>query len=78
MSSTLIVNDLCVKYENKEDAMHLMKILKDNYEAVTEDWKGTLYAGLHLHLDYKGEKVHLLMPGYIKKGPSPLPTSPQP
>ena len=67
LSFTLIVDDLGVKYENKEDAEHLMQMLKDNYAGITEDWKGTIYAGIHLHWDYKRRKVHLSMPGYIKK-----------
>ena len=67
LSFTLIVDDFGVKYEKREDAEHLMQVLKDNYEAVTEDWKGAIYAGIHLHWDYKRGKVHLSMPGYIKK-----------
>ena len=56
-----------VKYEKKEDAMHLMNILKNNYKVVTEDWKGKFYAEIHLHWDYKRGKVHQAMPDYIKK-----------
>ena len=67
LSVTLIVDGFGVKYENKEGAIHLMKILKQNYEVVTKYWKGTIYAGIHLHWDYKGGNVHLSMPGYIKK-----------
>ena len=67
ISFTLIVDDFGVKYENRYDAEHLMKILEDNYESITQDWKGEIYAGIHIKWDYKNGKVHLSMPGYIKK-----------
>jgi hypothetical protein len=34
---------------------------------VTEDWTGTKYVGLTMVWDYENCKVHLWMPGYIKK-----------
>ena len=55
-----------MKYVNKEDADHLMSVLKQNYE-VTEDWEGERYIGMHLRWDYPGRKVHLAMPGYVEK-----------
>ena len=55
-----------VKCVNKEDAKHLMSVLKQNYE-VTEDWEGERYIAMHLGWDYLGRKVHLAMPGYVKK-----------
>ena len=51
ISFTLIVDNFGVKYINKQDAQDLMAILNTHYEAVTEDWKGTVYAGIHLHWD---------------------------
>ena len=63
---TLVVDDFGVKYVNKEDAEHLMSVLKQNYE-VTEDWEGERYIGMHLRWDYPGRKVHLAMPGYVEK-----------
>ena len=63
---TLVVDDFGVKYVNKEDAEHLMSVLKQEYE-VTEDWKGERYIGMHLRLDYTGRKVQLAMPGYVEK-----------
>ena len=48
ISFTLIVDDFGVKYEKDADAVHLMSILKNNYEKVTEDWTGGLYAGITL------------------------------
>lgn len=40
--------------------------MKENYE-VSEDWTGTKYVGLTLKWDYGRRKVHISMPGYIKK-----------
>ena len=57
-----------MKYANKEDAEHLMSVLKQNYE-VTEDAgkvRDTL-ACIYLCWDYPGRKVHLAMPGYVEK-----------
>ena len=45
---TLVVDDFGVKYANKEDAEHLMSVLKQDYE-VTKDWKGERYIEMHLH-----------------------------
>ena len=63
---TLVVDDFGVKYVNKEDAEHIMPVLKQNCE-VTEDWEGERYIGMHLRWDYPGRKVHLAMSGYVKK-----------
>ena len=63
---TLVVDDFGVKYIKKEDVNHLIKVLKENYE-ISEDWSGTKYAGLTMKWDYDAQKVHLSMPGCIKK-----------
>ena len=60
------VDDFGVKYVNKEDAEHLMSVLKQNYE-ITEDWEGERYIGMPLRQDYSERKVHLAMPGYVEK-----------
>ena len=39
---TLIIDDFGVTNMNKEDAEHLMSVLKQNYE-MTEDWAGERY-----------------------------------
>ena len=44
-----------------------MSILSDNYEAVTTDWTGSLYSGIHFKWDYTNRKVHFSMPGYVRK-----------
>jgi hypothetical protein len=62
----LVVDDFAVKYQKKEDVNHLLNTLKKDYE-VTEDWTGTKYLGLTVVWDYENRKVHLWMPGYIKR-----------
>ena len=63
ISFTLIVDDFGVKYVGKENADHLINVLKEHYE-VAEDWDGTKYCGINLDWDYIKRKVHLSMPGY--------------
>jgi hypothetical protein len=41
----LVVDNFAVKYTRREDAEHLMAVLKKDYTA-TEDWTGTKYLGL--------------------------------
>jgi hypothetical protein len=62
----LVVDNFAIKYQKKEDVDHLLNALKKDYE-VTEDWTGTKYLGLTVVWDYESCKVHLWMPGYIKK-----------
>jgi hypothetical protein len=50
----------------KEDVDDLLNALKKDYK-VTEDWTGKKYFGLTIEWDYDNQKVHLCMPGYIKK-----------
>ena len=66
ISFTLVVDDFGVKYINKTDVNHLTRVLSQDFEIDT-DWDGTRYLGLTLDWDYKLRKVHLFMPGYIKK-----------
>ena len=62
----LVVDDFGVKSINKEDAKHLMSVLKQDYE-VTEDWKGERYIGMHLGWDYPERQICLAMLGYMEK-----------
>jgi hypothetical protein len=64
---TLIVDDYGIHYEGKQHAHHLIAALKQDYEAVTTDWEGTLFCGITLNWDYKARLVDLLMPGYFEK-----------
>ena len=66
ISFTLVVDDFGVKYVEKENAMHLISILKQQYE-ISEDWSGTKYIGITFEWDYSNWRVHLSMPGYITK-----------
>ena len=66
ISFTLVVDDFGVKYVGKENAMHLINILKEHYE-ISEDWSGEKYIGITFDWDYRNRKVHLTMPGYIRK-----------
>jgi hypothetical protein len=61
------VDDFGIEYENHKDAEELVQILKDHYEAVSEDWEGTLFCGITLDWDYDKKTVDLSMPGYIAK-----------
>ena len=63
---TLVVDDFGVKYINKENALHLINALKDEYEIKT-DWKGQLYCGISLDWNYEQGFVDTKMPGYAMK-----------
>ena len=67
ISFTLIVDDFGVKYMNRKDAQDLMDILSNKYEAITTDWTGSLYSGIHFNWDYVNRQVHMSMPGYVRK-----------
>jgi len=77
----LVVDDFGVKYVGKDHAQHLLSALKNDYEAVSTDWEGTLYCGITLKWDYKKRTVQLSMPGYIEnalhKFQHPPPTRPE-
>jgi hypothetical protein len=66
ISFTLVVDNFGVKYINKDNVEHLLDVLKKDYTCDT-DWEGTRYLGLSLNWDYKGQNVHLSMPGYVDK-----------
>ena len=66
ISFILVLNDFGVKYVGKEHEMHLINILKQNYE-ILEDWTGSKYIGIMFDWNYANKRVHLSMPGYISK-----------
>ncbi len=66
ISFTLVVDDFGVKYQGREHALHLINILKQNYE-IAEDWTGSKYIGITFDWDYANRRVHLSMPGYVSK-----------
>jgi hypothetical protein len=61
-----VVDDFGDKYNGKEHVLHLLQVLKQDYE-IEEDWEGTRYLGMIIDWDYKKREVHLSMPGYIEK-----------
>ena len=63
---TLVVDNFGLKYINKDDVQHLQQVLEE-HNKITTDWEGRRYIGITLDWDYKQRKVHLSMPGYIKK-----------
>jgi len=77
---TLVVDDFAVRYTTRDDAMHLLTALREQYQ-VTEDWDATRYCGLSLRWDYAQRTVDLSMPGYIDRALQrfrhPTPTRPE-
>jgi hypothetical protein len=63
---TLVVDDFGVKYVGKENADHLMRALRKNYE-VEEDWSGGLYCGINLEWNYDQGYVDSDMYKYTMK-----------
>ena len=47
ISFTLVVDDFGVKYVNKQDALHLEKLISDNFP-MKSDWNSTQYTGINL------------------------------
>lgn len=79
-SFPLIVDDFGIKHVGKDDALHLINILKQYYE-VSVDWEGSLFAGIKLDWDYENGTVDLSMPNYIPAALTafqhPTPAKPQ-
>jgi hypothetical protein len=66
ISFTLVVDNFGVKYVGEENAQHLLDAVRQFYKCSC-NWDGKRYCGLTIKWDYNGQKVHLLMPNYIKK-----------
>ena len=64
---TLVIDDFGVGYEDNEHALHLLKTLRQYYEAVSVDWTGTLYCGITLKWDYLQRTCELSMPRYVQQ-----------
>eukprot|EP00804_Cyclotella_cryptica_P028785 CCRYP_018721-RB/>CCRYP_018721-RB protein AED:0.41 eAED:0.41 QI:0/0/0/1/0/0/3/0/816 len=77
---TLVVDDFGIKYIGDDHPQHLLKVLQEHY-TVTTDWTGSRYIGITLDWDYDKHRVHLSIPGYVKKALSqfqhPRPQTPQ-
>ena len=61
---TLVVEDFGIKYVGKENAKHLLGVLKEFYE-MEDDWNGGLYCGITLDWNYKEKYVDIAMPNYV-------------
>jgi hypothetical protein len=66
ISFYLVVDNFGVKYVGEENAQHLLDTVRKYYKCSC-DWKGERYCGLTIKWDYEGWKVHILMPGYVRK-----------
>jgi hypothetical protein len=66
ISFSLVVDDFRVKYVDEENAQHLLDTVQKYYKCSC-NWKGEQYCGLTIKWDYAGQKVHLSMPGYVRK-----------
>jgi hypothetical protein len=66
ISFSLVVDNFRVQYVGKENAQHLLDIVRHYYKC-SYNWKEEQYCGLTLKWDYKGKKVHVSMPGSVAK-----------
>ena len=55
---TLVVDDFGIKYNGKEHADHLLKVLRGHY-SVEVDWNGALYCGITLNWNYTDRYVDI-------------------
>jgi len=62
----LCVDDFGIKYFSKDDAEHLINVLKKYYK-VSIDWTGKNYCGFEITWNYEQKYVDIQMPGYIEK-----------
>ena len=63
-SFTLTVDDFFINYTKKEDAYHLLNVLKEPY-IISEDWEAKLYCGVTLDWDYTARTCILSMSNYV-------------
>jgi hypothetical protein len=62
---SLVVDDFAIQYVGKENANHLLNLLRRNYEAVSVDWEAALYCGITCKWDYDNLICDLSMLGYV-------------
>ena len=65
---TLMVDNFGIKYQRKEDALHLIYAIHKKYE-ITQVWTGSLYSGTTLNWEYKSGILEISMPVYVKVAP---------
>jgi hypothetical protein len=65
LTFTLIVDDFGVKFNNFQQANHLIEALQTKYE-LSVDWSGSLYCGVTLEWNYIMRTVVCSMPKYVQ------------
>ena len=65
-SFCLCVDDFGIKYFTKNDANHLLDILKKSFK-ISTDWEGKNYCGLTIDWNYDDNYADISMPGYIDR-----------
>ena len=79
---TLCVYEFVTKYFLKDDAHHLIYVIKSNYE-VTINWNGSLYIDSNMDWNYTESPAHvnLSMKGFVDQSQTkfdhPIPKKPQ-
>jgi hypothetical protein len=64
ISFTLVVDDFGIKYQNKDDAEHLIAAIRDKY-VLKVDWEGQKYLGIVVRMDYVARTCTISMPHYV-------------
>eukprot|EP00957_Ditylum_brightwellii_P011867 894302-Ditylum_brightwellii.AAC.1 len=65
ISFCLVVDDFGIKYTNKNNLQHLIRVLQQLY-TITIDRNINLFCGITLRWDYENQTVDLSRPGYIR------------
>ena len=63
---TLVVDDFACKYDNLQDAEHLIAHIQKKYKFKV-DWEAQQYIGINLKWDYANRTVELSMEDYVKQ-----------
>jgi hypothetical protein len=63
---TLVVDDFGIKYQNQEDADHLIDTLQQLY-IIKVNWTGNKYLGMHIKHDQQQQTINISLPFYIKR-----------
>jgi hypothetical protein len=76
----LVVDDFGVQYTGLDHAKHLEECIRSKY-AMTTDYTGDTFLGMHLEWDYTNRTCDISMPGYIERAlqrfEHPAPTKPE-
>ena len=76
----LVVDDFLAGYVGKDNAEHLLNILREHYDA-SVDWRCERFLGITMKWDYDNGTCDLSMPGYVQAAlqrfEHPEPTRPQ-